>query len=665
MSESFKVLLIEDNLADYRLIEAMLDQTSGFAFDLAWASRLQDGLEQLDHKTFDLVLLDLSLPDSHGFRSFTHFQETAPYVPVIVLTGSNDREMAVTAVRSGAQDYLIKGEVNGELLSRAMRYAIERHQAEEQLRARTEQLEALREVSLEITGELNVQDLLQSIVKRAVDLVGATSGALVSYRPALDIPEFSTCVGIKANARRVVERKTGVIEQVLVREAPVIVDDDPRWRTIFEQQAKGDGPISILGVPIRWGTMAFGVLEVASPEPDRFTKADAALLSAFAAQAAITIENAQLHEALQDRAEALEAEVAERTSELRSEHARVTAILQSISDGIVLTNHQGDLLQTNAVARALLERDLLPKDAETLRRTLPILSANADTYPEQVLELTGLDLQLRAAPFSEPDRDGVAAVIVIHDVSHLKALERMRTQFIRNLSHELRTPLTTMKVCIDLLHRRADRTEEYLELLTHEVDHQTRLVEQILELSKLDAGRLAMNPQLTDLNALVQDAMIGHELVAQRAGIDLHAQLTRDRVWVVIDQQHMMRVLNNLLHNAMLYTPDGGTVTISTSHKSFNDRRWGVMSIRDTGFGIPDYELSHVFDRFFRGEIPKMLQISGTGLGLSIVEAVVKLHGGWVQVDSKIDQGSTFTVWLPAAEHEAATAPPSRNSRPM
>jgi two-component system sensor histidine kinase BaeS len=118
----------------------------------------------------------------------------------------------------------------------------------------------------------------------------------------------------------------------------------------------------------------------------------------------------------------------------------------------------------------------------------------------------------------------------------------------------------------------------------------------------------------------------------------------------LVDTNRMMQVLDNLIGNAIRYSPEGGTVTVSTGRTEASGREWATITVTDTGIGIPESELPHVFDRFFRGEKPQTMQISGTGLGLAIVKEITELHGGRVTVDSKVDEGSTFTVWLPLAE---------------
>jgi signal transduction histidine kinase len=270
-----------------------------------------------------------------------------------------------------------------------------------------------------------------------------------------------------------------------------------------------------------------------------------------------------------------------------------------------------------------------------------------------MLELTGLDLELSAAPISEPVAGEAATVVAIHDVSHLKALDRIKTRFVSNVSHELRTPATTIKLYADLMQRHPERWEEYATVLAQEANRQARLVEDILEISRIDAGRMEMNPRPTSLDELANIAIVNYRTLAQERGVTLERRPmnpSEARPVALVDPERMMQVLNNLVANAIYYTPEGGKVTISTSQERAERRTWATMTVEDTGMGIPEEELSHVFERFFRGEQPQLMQLPGTGLGLAIVKEIIELHGGRVTLESQIGEGTAFTVWLPLAD---------------
>jgi two-component system sensor histidine kinase VicK len=327
------------------------------------------------------------------------------------------------------------------------------------------------------------------------------------------------------------------------------------------------------------------------------------------------------------------------------------AILDSSSDGIIVTDRQGNIVQTNSVAQTWLTQTLSPKDADTLRETVSRLVRHAATHPEQVLELTGLDLELSAAPILSAGEDGASAVVAVHDVSHLKTLDRMKSRFVSNVSHELRTPITTIKLYAALMHQSPpDKWPEYLEALSEEADRQTRLVEDILQISRIDAGRLEIRSQVTSLNDLVDVTVTSQKLLAENRGLSLECALVEPTPMVLVDPDRTIQVLTNLATNAIQYTPKGGQIVVSTGTIETGGRQWALVTVADTGMGIPEHEIPNVFDRFFRGEQPRLMQVPGTGLGLAIVKEIVELQGGQVTVESEVEKGTTFTVWLPLAE---------------
>jgi signal transduction histidine kinase len=191
--------------------------------------------------------------------------------------------------------------------------------------------------------------------------------------------------------------------------------------------------------------------------------------------------------------------------------------------------------------------------------------------------------------------------------------------------------------------------QEFLDTLTQEADHQARLVEDILQISHIDDGGLVVEPRSTSLNELTHTIVASRQMLAQERGLNLEHRLAEPEPVAVMDSKCMMQVLNNLVWNALQYTPEGGKVLVSTNREEAEGRVWATVAVVDTGVGIPEEELPYVFDRFFRGKKPQSEQISGTGLGLAIVKEIVELQGGRVTVDSKQDVGSTFTVWLPLA----------------
>jgi signal transduction histidine kinase len=254
----------------------------------------------------------------------------------------------------------------------------------------------------------------------------------------------------------------------------------------------------------------------------------------------------------------------------------------------------------------------------------------------------------------EEDAEASSVVVAIHDVTHLKALDRMRSRFVANVSHELRTPATTIKLYAHLMQQQPEKWREHLASLAREADQQARLVDDILQISRIEAGRLELALAPTPLSGLVASVAANYQVLAEEKELALeYRSATNDEgeagPMALIDQQWITQVLSNLVANAIRYTLPGGTIVMSITEGEVGGRTWATVAVADTGIGIPEDELPHIFDRFFRGEKPWAMQLTGTGLGLSIVKDVVELHGGRVTVESEEDVGSTFTIWLPLA----------------
>jgi GAF domain-containing protein/nitrogen-specific signal transduction histidine kinase len=514
--------------------------------------------------------------------------------------------------------------------------------------------EALEEAAAAVSSTLDLEQVLDRIleqVERVVSgdtfnimLIQGGHAQIVRWRGyektgvaeeastyALPVSEYPTLRRMSETGRSIVIPDTAVEDDWIPQEG---------WEWLR----------SYVAAPVHLGGTIVGFLNVDSTQPGQFNADDARRLETFASHAATAIENAHLYERLREHAETLEARVTERTAQLRAQYARLEAILDSTVNGIVVTGLDGELVLANPVARDWLTKSLSPEEATLLRKTVQRLGELADENPERVLELTGLDLQLKAARISEPGVKEATAVVAIHDISHLKALDRMKSRFVSNVSHELRTPIATIKLFAHLMRKQPERWQEYLEPLAQEANHQADLVEDILEISRVDAGRLNVKPDWTDLEELTEAVVANHQTRARKEGLTLTHRSTEADLTSLVDANRMMQVLDNLINNAIRYTSPGGRITVSTGKTEAKGRDWANITVTDTGMGIPDSELPHVFDRFFRGEKPQTMQISGTGLGLAIVKEIVELHGGRVTVESKVDGGSTFTIWLPLVE---------------
>ncbi len=540
---------------------------------------------------------------------------------------------------------------SAEAAARLVAVAIQRARLFEQERKQRQLAEALAQAAAALSSSLELDKVLDQILEQTLRVVtGNACNVMLVQEQQARMARWRGYEALGTSpliARLVLPiATTPNLRQMAETGAPIVIPDVtayPGWAPLPGTEWLH----SYVGAPIKVGGLVVGFLNVDSDRPEQFTADDAQRLQAFANQAAAVIENAGLFQELRRYTEQLEQRVHERTAQLQSQVARAEAILSSVSDGIVVTDRDGTVLQANPVMQTWLTR-LAPAEAEQLISVMRDLAQRVTERPEATLELPGLDLQLRAAPIAAPGVAEAAAVIAAHDISELKTLDRMKSRFVSNVSHELRTPITTIRLYATLLRRgHREKAEQYLTALEEETKRLAQLVEDVLQISRIDAGRLELKLRPIPLNSLVEAVVTSHATLAAAGGLTLSYYPQSPSPWTAVDSDQIIQVFNNLTENAIRYTRPGGSVTVSTGVATRQGREWATITIVDTGIGIPTSELPHIFERFYRGDEPRHLQLPGSGLGLAIVKEIVELHSGHVTVESAVGQGSIFTIWLP------------------
>ncbi|TET49929.1 MAG: GAF domain-containing protein [Anaerolineales bacterium] len=436
---------------------------------------------------------------------------------------------------------------------------------------------------------------------------------------------------------------------------PVVVSDTSTGDAWVREEGQ-EWLRSYVGAPIRVGDVTMGFLNVDGTRSGQFGADHGRRLRAFAGHAAVAIENALLYSRLEQKKKILDDEVKRRTAEVEAEYAQLEAILDSSSDGFIVADREGSILRTNRVAEGWLTQALSPEEGVSVRNAVrEIAQSGVGRHAGLILELTGLDLHLSAARvLGHDDRAGPAVVVALHDVSPLRALGRMKSQFVSNVSHELRTPITTIKLYATLLRDSPrHKWDQYLDSLEHEADRQARLIEDILQIAQVDLGRTELDLAPVALNEAAKAVVDRFAAQAEMKNLRLELESGEDCPAALADSDRVAQILWNLVGNAMRHTDEDGCITVSSSRREADGRVWATLGVRDNGSGIPEDELPHVFDRFFRGREAREMQAPGTGLGLALVKAIVELHGGRVTVESSQGKGASFIVWLPAVESGA------------
>jgi PAS domain S-box-containing protein len=534
--------------------------------------------------------------------------------------------------------------------------AIENARLYEAQRVQRELAEALEAAASVISSVLDFDQVLDYILDQVtrvvhgdifnIILIEGQVGRMIRWR---GYEEHGISTTPQARAHIPILTYPSLVKMIEKGRPTIVVDtqNDPHWVRIPGQEKLK----AYMAAPIRIAGKTEGFINVSGFSVGQFDDQDAERLQAFADHAAIALQNARLFQQTLRHTEELERRVRERTIELEAKNAWLEAILSGTSDGIVVTDSDGEIVDANRVAKMWLYHSLPTHDVERLRETIRDLARRADSHPDAVIELTGLDLELSAASIFGQGVEGPAIVVAVHDVSYLKALDRVKSQFVSNVSHELRTPLASIRLYSSLLQRNSQENwQRYFGALDHEVARLSKLVEDILQISRIEAGQLELDRRLVDLNALTEMAVMSHAVLAESRALTLTYHATDGKIIVSVDHDRFVQVVNNLVENAINYTLEGGDIAISTERRIKDNRYWGTVTVKDTGMGIPVHELDHLFERFFRGGEPQDLRIQGSGLGLAIVKEIVELHGGDVTVGSQVGIGSTFTVWMPLME---------------
>ncbi len=343
---------------------------------------------------------------------------------------------------------------------------------------------------------------------------------------------------------------------------------------------------------------------------------------------------------------------------IENERNKLATVFLHMTDGIVSFSREGAVIQFNPAAERFLGMRLTDTELrfDEIFGDIAPLSRVLDMGQDEVIEgekqSGSRSLDVFLAPFrGEGAQGGILAVV--HDVTEQRRSDEMRREFVANVSHELRTPITNVRsyaeTLVDSTGDLPPETEQrFLNVILGESDRMTKIVQDLLALSRFDAGEMqfTMAPfDLTESAVKVYEAM---RLDVEKHGIDLHISLPTESLRVYGDQARIEQVIINIMTNAERYTPSGGSVTMELARK----RDMVIVCVRDTGIGIPEEDIPHIFDRFYRVDKARSRAMGGTGLGLSIAYEIISRHNGEIRIESKVGEGTAVSVCLPRLEEQ-------------
>lgn len=385
-------------------------------------------------------------------------------------------------------------------------------------------------------------------------------------------------------------------------------------------------------------------------------------------QLRLVVGRALERRALLREAQKLRLERARSLRDVAEEQSRLRTIINAMADGVLVSDISGNVVLHNPPAARLLgisDQELLHRPIaelaplEVVSMVMELASAPPATARavEVRVEKVG-DVRAHASPIHLPDGEPLGIVTVLQDITPLKNLDRMKSEFVAMVSHELRAPLAVIQQQLDILlagmaGELGGRQRELLQKAGRRVQGLLDLIKDLLDLSRIEAGRMVDRREALDLVYLVQEVAAGYREVACNKGLTLKVEPCEGPMWVVGDSGALEEVFSNLISNAISYTPQGGSIRICTIRKG----GYVCVEVEDTGVGIPPECIPRIFDRFFRVRDERTRHVVGTGLGLPIVKGIVEAHLGAVEVDSTPGQGSTFRVLIPEA---VGTSPRSK-----
>lgn len=356
-------------------------------------------------------------------------------------------------------------------------------------------------------------------------------------------------------------------------------------------------------------------------------------------------------------------DVSEAQEWIESERRRLHSVLTHMTDGVVATDRRGLITTINDMAQSMLnctQEDVLGKklttvlDLEDNFRMREIITQERDIAVEE--SALGESLILRAS-FSVIQRESgfiSGYVCVLHDITEQKRIDEERKQFVSNVSHELRTPLTSLRSYIEALSDGAWKDPElaprFLEVTQGETDRMIRMVQDLLHLSRIDSGKSDLELEIIDVKELFEHVLRRFDMLVNSNEYDqkiysIESQIMIDSQFIEADSDRFIQVLDNLLNNAIKYSPDGGIITGKLRLNGQGDRV--ILSIADEGMGIPKSDLQKVFSRFYRVDRARSRAMGGSGLGLAISKEVIEQHGGRIWARSVEQVGTTFYISMP------------------
>jgi PAS domain S-box-containing protein len=537
-------------------------------------------------------------------------------------------------------------------------------------------VKTLLDITSELSASLDHDRVLMRALEIVNEIVNASQGVILLIDEESNELVFRAALG---EDRRLSPQglPTGMMQNeglagwIITHRSSVIVHDthqDPRW---IERESSKDHR-SVLAVPLISNEEVIGVMMLFQSKPNAFTRDQFDLVETVAKQVANAINNANLYQLIRQQAERLGTML--RLEQI--ETAKNQAILESIADGVIVSDANHRIILANPPARVMLEvtrqqlidatiDDLLKQHGLEEKSWITAVDEwinNRDSlaqweYLEEQLPIDTKVINVRVSPVLVGSQF-TGTVSIFRDITKETEVDRLKSEFVSTVSHELRTPMTSIKGYLDLMllgmtGQMTPAQLRYMGIIKNNAERLQTLVDDLLNISRLETGKLLLDLHPVDMAALIKKVVDGHlngRIQHEKKQIVIKTQVPDNLPLIQADEARIVQVVTNLLDNALNYTTSGDEIEISANC----DGDLVCVHVSDNGIGIAEEDQQKIFDRFYRSDDHTVQRVSGTGLGLSIVRSIVERHGGQLKVASQLGQGSTFSFSLPitSAENE-------------
>jgi signal transduction histidine kinase/DNA-binding response OmpR family regulator len=652
-----RVLVVDDSTDSIEYTVGYILKPNGYVVSTARDGL--DGLNKARNERPDLILLDLNLPKMDGIEVLEALRQDHLQIPVILMTFHGSETLAATAFRLGIRDYILKpfqAEEMVDAIERALtevRLRRERDElmaklvkANQALEQRVRELNTLFSIGKSMTALLDLEKLLARLVEAAVYLTNAEEGSLLLVDEQSDELYMMAAQGFDEHMARSfrIRVEDSLAGAVIQRGEPIVLAGEEARRIKTAYLVK-----SLIYVPLKIRNRVIGVLGVDNRQSHQpFTRHDVRLLSVLAGYAAIVLENAHLF------------------SEVESERTKLVTLLAGTEEPILVTAGREDrIVLANAAARRAFDLGAAVVESHSLaelidnKELVDFVTNAPESGAAQKAEIPLRDGRILYATLTPIPNVGRA--VIMQDITHLKELDQMKSDFVSTVSHDLRSPLASILGYAHLLRSMGPLNEAqdlFVERIARGVTQVTELIDDLLDIGRIEAG-LDMEMAPCNMATMAQTIVEEFRDMAGQRNQQLFYQGPDRAAPVLGNELRLRQVLSNLICNAIKYSPENAEIRLRVTQKDATV----LLSFEDNGIGIPAGDLPYIFDKFYRVECDETADIQGTGLGLSICKSVVEQHGGQIWAESIHGQGSTFYVALPAIKQPDTSSAPSSHKQ--